>query len=70
MLVTEGVLRKSLQREGATDKNSSAAALVAAATQLRPLPWDPILGYGNPRREVIATRYDGAILVLHICDML
>lgn len=65
MLVTEKVLRKSLQKERTADKDASAlaTALVAAAAQLQPLLWDPVLGYGNPRREVIATDYDRAVIV-------
>ena len=61
MVVEEKNLRKFLLNKrarfagdapGRTSKGARANQLVTAAANLLPLPWDAMLGYGNPRREV------------------
>lgn len=57
MVVTEKHLREFLliNRGGDNERTagSTATRLVSAAAKLLPLPWDAVLGYGNPRREVL-----------------
>ena len=61
MAVEAKNLRNFLLNDRAADSVTGNAAsngerkskqLVAAAARLLPLPWDAMLGYGNPRREV------------------
>lgn len=56
MLVSEALLRKSLGQDRSADRRARALSttLVSAAVRLERLPWDHILGYGNPRREASA----------------
>lgn len=69
MVVEAKNLRKFLQNKragGAGDASNKAERtknLVAAAANLLPLPWDAMLGYGNPGREVRLKRLEFGLVL-------
>lgn len=46
------VARSSSSNNADIKGETEAKGLVMAAAKLWPLPWDTVLGYGNPKREV------------------
>lgn len=53
-VVSEEALRRALAADREDDERASrlTTAFVSAGAKLRPLPWDSVLGFGNPRRDV------------------